>query len=286
GGKERHDSSVAAIRAYERDAVESDIRLIFHDAVRPLVSDAIINAVVSALNHYTAVDVAIPATDTVLRADIDSNTIAEVPDRRNMRLGQTPQAFHFRTIQRAYEIGLRDSGFRTTDDCGVVLKYLPEEKIYIVDGATDNVKLTYPQDLIIIDKYLQNNAGRRIVSDAPSVALSALRGKSIVIFGGSSGIGASMARIAKAAGAQVFVASRSAGVDDANPAAVEAFLRQSAEAAGKIDSVVFSAAQLVRIPINNMTAEEIGASVQTNFLGALHVAKSSFDYLSRSRGQL
>ncbi|WFS02716.1 bifunctional cytidylyltransferase/SDR family oxidoreductase [Rhizobium tumorigenes] len=286
GGKERHESSLAAIRAYEKEALDTDIRLIFHDAVRPLVSEMIITAVVSALDYYSAVDVAIAATDTVLRADPDSNTICDVPDRREMRLGQTPQAFHYDTIRRAYDIGLKDPNFRTTDDCGVVLKYLPGDKIYIVEGASDNLKLTYPQDLLIIDKYLQTNAGRRVDAAPSSVALSALKGKSIVIFGGSSGIGASMARLAQAHGARVAVASRSNGVDVNDYVAVAEFIAQQVKAVGSIDAVVVSAARLIRVPLNNMSVDDIAVSVATNYTGALYVAKAAFEHLAKSAGQL
>lgn len=286
GGKERHESSLAAIRAYEKEAEDHDIRLIFHDAVRPLVSEMIISSVVSALDYYTAVDVAIAATDTVLRADPDSNTICDVPDRRQMRLGQTPQAFHYDTIRRAYEIGLKDPAFRTTDDCGVVLKYLPDDKIYIVEGASDNLKLTYPQDLLVIDKYLQTNAGRRVDAAVSTVALSGLKGKSIVIFGGSSGIGASMARSAQAHGARVAVASRATGVDIGDYRAVDDFLNRQAASAGGIDAVIVSAARLIRIPLNNMSVEDVAGSVATNYTGALYVAKAAFEHLARSSGQL
>lgn len=286
GGKERHESSLAAIRAYEKEALDTDIRLIFHDAVRPLVSEMIITSVVSALDYYSAVDVAIAATDTVLRADPDSNTICEVPDRRQMRLGQTPQAFHYNTIRQAYDLGLQDPNFRTTDDCGVVLKYLPHDKIYIVEGASDNLKLTYPQDLLLIDKYLQTNAGRRVDAAPSSVALSGLKGKSILIFGGSSGIGASMARLAEAHGARVAIASRSSGVDINDYQAVAGFIAQQVEAVGSIDAVVVSAARLIRIPLNNMSVEDIAGSVATNYTGAMYVAKAAFEHLAKSSGQL
>ena len=57
GGKERYDSSLSAINAYASE----DVNIIFHDAVRPLVSQRIINEVAEALLHHHAIDVAIPA---------------------------------------------------------------------------------------------------------------------------------------------------------------------------------------------------------------------------------
>ena len=62
GGKERYESSLAAINAYADDP---DCCLIFHDAVRPLISNGIIDGIVEALKKYNAIDVAVPATDTI-----------------------------------------------------------------------------------------------------------------------------------------------------------------------------------------------------------------------------
>lgn len=160
GGKERHESSLAAIIASEQDAKQFDVKLIFHDAVRPLVNDRIIRDVVLALDHYNAVDVVIPTTDTIISADPVTNTIDSVPDRKKLRNVQTPQGFGWKTIKSAYEIALKDPRFKTTDDCGVVFNYLPNEKIYLVTGESTNVKLTYKEDLQIIEKLLQLNSGK------------------------------------------------------------------------------------------------------------------------------
>ena len=66
-----------------------------------------------------------------------------------MRNGQTPQAFKRSVIKAAYEKALLDPLFKTTDDCGVVLKYLPDESIYVVNGEQFNMKLTYKEDIFL-----------------------------------------------------------------------------------------------------------------------------------------
>ena len=96
--KERFHSSLSAIKAYEG----SDVNLIFHDAVRPLVSQRILNDVIKALETYAAIDVAMPATDTII--EVDGDFIHQIPDRSKLKRGQTPQAFHLETISHAYEI--------------------------------------------------------------------------------------------------------------------------------------------------------------------------------------
>ena len=100
----------SAIKAYEG----SDVNLIFHDAVRPLVSQRILNDVIKALETYAAIDVAMPATDTII--EVDGDFIHQIPDRSKLKRGQTPQAFHLETISHAYEIALKDEHFKVTDD--------------------------------------------------------------------------------------------------------------------------------------------------------------------------
>ncbi len=149
GGKERYDSSLAAIRAY----AGKNVNLIFHDAVRPLVSQNIIGRVVEALREHGAVNVAVPAVDTILeRSD---NFIASIPDRSRLMRAQTPQAFRLSLIEEAYRHALSDPDFRATDDCGVLLRYLPEARIRLVEGEESNLKLTYREDLFVLEKFLQ-----------------------------------------------------------------------------------------------------------------------------------
>ena len=141
GGKERYHSSLAAINAYDEE-----VNFLFHDSVRPLVNERIISDCIRALLTYNAVDVAIPTTDTIIQVD-DNNEIVKIPSRILLRNGQTPQAFKRSVIKAAYEKALLDPLFKTTDDCGVVLKYLPDESIYVVNGEQFNMKLTYKEDI-------------------------------------------------------------------------------------------------------------------------------------------
>ncbi|MBO4613846.1 MAG: 2-C-methyl-D-erythritol 4-phosphate cytidylyltransferase [Bacteroidales bacterium] len=154
GGKERYDSSLSAIRAYE----DTDCNLIFHDAVRPMVSQRIISDVVSALETYDSIAVAVPATDTIVKVDGSGRMISEILQRSQLRCQQTPQAFRRETIARAYELALADPNFVATDDCGVVSRYLPEEKIFIVDGDDSNIKVTFRKDLEMVKVLLDEMA--------------------------------------------------------------------------------------------------------------------------------
>ena len=150
GGVERSDSSLSAIKAYEG----TSCNLIFHDAVRPLVSQRIIADVIAALKNYNAVAVSVPSTDTIVEVDESGKFIGRIPNRSMLRCQQTPQAFGYEIIAKAYKLAEEDSKFVATDDCGVVSRYLPAEKIFIVDGDDSNIKVTYPKDLGLLENLI------------------------------------------------------------------------------------------------------------------------------------
>ena len=286
GGRERYESSFAAIMAYESVAKDEEVRLLFHDAVRPLVSHGTITDVIEALKHYRAVDTAIGAADTIIMSNSATNTIQEIPDRNLVRLGQTPQGFHYEVIKQAYERALLDRSFKTTDDCGVVLKYMPEEKIFIVEGSPSNLKLTYQDDLMVIDKFMQSNAGRRVSAEVETLALSALKGKTMLVIGGTSGIGASLGELARAYGAEVVVAGRSTGTDVGDARSVSKCLETVIAEHGRIDIIANTAAVLQRQPLSTMSIDDINLSIDTNIRGVINIARLSYDHLRRSHGHL
>lgn len=161
GGEERYQSSLNAILAYSD--YDSDTNLLFHDAARPLVSAAVIDRVVKALQQHEAVGVGIPSTDTVweVRTSQENNgtaiTVAHIPERHSMWLAQTPQAFRLPLIRDAYQRAAQDSYTQATDDCGMVQRYRSDVAIHVVEGEEQNFKITTPADLLRASNYIQTN---------------------------------------------------------------------------------------------------------------------------------
>lgn len=283
GGAERYHSSLAAIHAY----AEPGDNLIFHDAVRPLLNDRIIDDVVEALRHYNAVDVAIPTTDTIIKMNPDGNQIESIPQRKRLQRGQTPQAFRQEIIKKAYDLALQDPQFVTTDDCGVVKKYLPDEPIYVVRGEESNMKLTYPEDFFLIDKLFQLHTST-LTSQSLTVEEEAImRKKVFVVFGGSKGIGESIVQLCEEKGAKVFSFSRSQnGVDIKNAAQVRQSLQSVYDQTHRIDAVINTAGILHKEPFSNMDYQTIVHSIDTNYLGCITVSREAFPFLKESHGDL
>ncbi len=279
GGADRNETSYRALQAI----AEPGAKVIFHDAVRPLVDVSIIRACVKALDTYSAVDTGIPSADTIIEVD-DANIIRSVPPRSTLRRGQTPQAFRWDTIMEAYALARQDPGFAATDDCSVVLKYKPEEPIIVVPGHEANIKITHPIDIHLADKLFQLK--NQTVEPVP-FPTSSLRNATVVVFGGSSGIGGELARQLEAEGANVVCHSRTGtGTHVEDRSSVARALAGASAQYGKIDHVVLTAGVLTIGALIELSDEQIRHDVNVNLMAAFVVAQESHSYLAASQGSL
>ncbi len=162
GGATRSDSVRAALAAIGPAATGpaaigpadgAQVGVLLHDAARPLIDQSVIAACVSALATHDAIGTAIPSSDTVVFAA--GGVMSHVPPREQLWRCQTPQCFRLPVIVRAHELAAADPDYTPTDDCGVVLRYLPEVPVRIVQGSERNIKVTYPQDLPIAEALLR-----------------------------------------------------------------------------------------------------------------------------------
>lgn len=276
GGETRQQSSAAGIRAITED----DAKVLVHDAVRPLLDHATINRCIDALDTHDAVDTAIPAADTIIRTD-QAGTIADIPDRSMLRMGQTPQAFRAGLLREAHQLASGDASLKVTDDCGLILHYALG-KVQVVDGDVNNIKITYPSDIYLADRIFQLRARKLTSMDLPLE----LEGKVVVVFGASRGIGASLAAMARSAGAQVVGASRGDGVDVVDPDAVRRTLTKAQSTHGRIDIVVNTAGVLRTGLLAGQDYAQIDEQLLTNLRGSLVVARESFEYLKHRGGSI
>jgi 2-C-methyl-D-erythritol 4-phosphate cytidylyltransferase len=288
GGVTRNDSTSRALEALGTD----ECNVLFHDAVRPLVSQTIITDCVTALQTHEAVDTAIPSADTIVQVHPEPgadghDVIEDVLQRSLLRRGQTPQAFRLSVIRKAYELAWKDPDFTATDDCTVVLRYLPEVPIAVVAGHERNMKVTEPIDVYIADKLFQLHS-----ADAPDQLsddqyAAALKGKTMVVFGGSYGIGGDIAELARGFGATVHSFSRSTTnthVDrrDDIAAAAQTVLKES----DSIDFVVNTAGVLPIGDLSETTEETIFAATEINYLAPIFIAQEFYPHLAASSGSL
>jgi 2-C-methyl-D-erythritol 4-phosphate cytidylyltransferase len=153
GGASRVESTRCAIEALGGE--ECDV--LFHDAARPLVDQRIIADCVAALAVHRAVGLAVPSSDTI--AVVSGGVMTAMPRRDSLVRIQTPQGFRLSVIRRAHELAAADSRFGdlpATDDCGIVLRYLPDVGVHIVPGSERNLKITFPRDLAVAEALLRD----------------------------------------------------------------------------------------------------------------------------------
>ena len=154
GGDTRPDSTRQAIAALSARAGESNV--LFHDAARPLLGQQIIADCVTALETAQAIGVAVPSSDTIV--EVSDMVMTRMPRREAVQRCQTPQGFRLSVIRKAYQLADADPQFATssaTDDCGIVLRYLPGVPIRVVPGSDRNIKITHPGDLEIAEALLR-----------------------------------------------------------------------------------------------------------------------------------
>jgi 2-C-methyl-D-erythritol 4-phosphate cytidylyltransferase len=153
GGKTRPESTRRAIAALG----PAEGNVLFHDAARPLLDQATIAGCVRALDTYQAVGVAVPTSDTIVV--VEDGLMTGMPHRDTLRRCQTPQGFRLSVIRKAHELAVADPAFAdlATDDCGVVMRYLPDVPVAVVPGTERNIKITYPVDLSIAQALLSDN---------------------------------------------------------------------------------------------------------------------------------
>lgn len=264
---------------------QRQINVLFHDAVRPLVGHRVIRECVNALRRFAAVDVAIASADTIIV--VRDDVIERIPDRSALRRGQTPQGFRLPVIREAYRRAAADPRMSATDDCGVVLRYLPEVPIAVVDGAEDNIKITHPVDVHLADKLFQLAATPVPVRRHVDSYSEQLRGRTVVVFGGGSGIGREVSRLAQEHGADVFVFSRSTtGTYAQNPTHVVAAFERVLRVTGRVDAVVVSAGALHYGQLVDAEDDVIDDAIGSNLLAPVVVARAALPLLGRTRGHL
>ncbi|CAN5787206.1 2-C-methyl-D-erythritol 4-phosphate cytidylyltransferase [soil metagenome] len=143
GGLERSDSVRNGLRATRTGTGI----VVIHDGARPFVSGELINRVLDAAGTGSGAIAAVRVTDTIKDVDPDG-TIRGTPDRARLWQAQTPQAFPHALVLAAHERALEE-GVGGTDDAALIERF--GGRVVIVEGATENLKITRPRDLVVAE---------------------------------------------------------------------------------------------------------------------------------------
>lgn len=139
GGKERLNSIYNGINYIEYN---EDSIVLIHDGVRPFIDEKDIINIIEETKIYNACILGVKVKDTVKICK--DGFIQTTPNRENIWLAQTPQAFKYNIIKEAYEYAFNNNLF-VTDDASVVENF--GFKVKIIEGNYSNIKITTKEDL-------------------------------------------------------------------------------------------------------------------------------------------
>ncbi len=148
GGAERFESVANALAK-----VQEDVPLVaVHDAVRPLVTGALVEAVLRAAEEHGAAMPAVPVADTLKQVDPATNRITGTIPRAGVWQAQTPQIFRRDWLVEAYA-KRATLGAAITDDAQLIEAI--GHSVVVVQGATTNFKITTKEDLQLAEAVLK-----------------------------------------------------------------------------------------------------------------------------------
>lgn len=147
GGDTRNETIMNAIRYIEEQGdLDEETVIVTHDSVRPFATHRILEENIRYAREYGACDTVIPATDTIVESK-DNTRITDIPNRKYMYQGQTPQSFRAKKLKEQYEALNEEEKAILTDACKIMV--LKGEHVHLVQGEVFNIKITYPYDITV-----------------------------------------------------------------------------------------------------------------------------------------
>jgi 2-C-methyl-D-erythritol 4-phosphate cytidylyltransferase len=126
--------------------------VLVHDAARPLLTPALVAAVLDGLDGVDGAIAASPLADTLKRAGEDM-LIAGTVDRAGLWRAETPQAFHAPALRAAVAAAERAGTLAAATDCASMVE-ANGGRVRIVASGAPNLKVTTPADLVVAEMLL------------------------------------------------------------------------------------------------------------------------------------
>ena len=150
GGKTGFESLRNGMELLKKECSPDDI-IVIHDAVRPLVSDDIINANIAGVSQFGTAITCIPCTEALLKS-LDGETSEEVVDRNWILRTQTPQSLRLSKFIWAHEEAEKRGIKDTVATCTLLVEL--GEKVHCIRGEGTNFKVTTREDIALMEAYL------------------------------------------------------------------------------------------------------------------------------------
>lgn len=145
--------------AKELDPTGESVVLI-HDGVRPLINEQIITDNINSVHSTGSAITTGRVTETILVVNENSSSIEQVPLRDRSRVAKAPQSFWLKDILAAHEKYLLERKTNFIDSCTMMQQY--GLKLHLIDGPSENIKITTPVDFYIARAILEAKENAQI----------------------------------------------------------------------------------------------------------------------------
>ncbi|MCD8023230.1 MAG: 2-C-methyl-D-erythritol 4-phosphate cytidylyltransferase [Lachnospiraceae bacterium] len=176
GGKERYHSVYEGLKA-----LKDCEYVLIHDGARPFIDDAMLDRVFAYLPDCPACVAGMPVKDTI-KIGNENGYVEQTLPREKLWMIQTPQAFSYSLIRRAYDELIRreqedcaknepeqtgsehrdsERGKMNITDDAMVVESVLGVPVKLIEGSYDNIKITTPEDLVLagalLSRYKEGN---------------------------------------------------------------------------------------------------------------------------------
>lgn len=160
GGETGQLSIYYGLKAAKEVANEEKAVVLIHDGVRPLITEKLITNNIEAVRRYGSAITTAKVKETILVVNEQDSSIDYVPSRNNSRVAKAPQSFWLDEILSAQEKALAKGERDWIDSCTLMQEY--GFKMHLIDGPSQNIKITTPEDFYTMRAILEAKENEQI----------------------------------------------------------------------------------------------------------------------------
>lgn len=154
GGETGQDSIRNGLKDIATRYHDDDDIVLIHDAIRPMVSTDIISDNIRVCRQYGNATVVIPCTSVMLKTEDGLISNDQIP-RDNLKITQTPQAFHLNELLKVHEEAIKKELSPSIASCALYIEM--GKKVYLSVGSEKNIKITTQEDIEIFSSLLESS---------------------------------------------------------------------------------------------------------------------------------
>lgn len=160
GGATSQESTLNGLNAVAADQDPAETIILIHDGVRPLINAEVIHDNIASVQTYGNAITTVPATETIITTDGEGN-VSELIDRKICRLARAPQSFYLKDILEMHHRASADRYDEMIDSASLMIHY--GVQLHMVNGPTENIKITTPSDYYIFKAIVESKESLQIL---------------------------------------------------------------------------------------------------------------------------